>query len=793
MKKESRSGAAPVSVPTTLAWAGRIGARCGLLNGQFTKKFFQPRRFQTWYQPDRRSFTRVSQTGNALYHNLVDRYQPPALRIQRRFDAAAKTKNWQPLDLALPGQVNATPAPAPQPDLASLLMGTPMEKPSTASFSAPKPPAPVPASAGQIIPRKENDPDFAPNRSGGKRPAPPARAPRLSPNQRLFTHVEEVLPGKETAPIEAAPKESFPGEPAPREAAPTIEPLEKAQPSKAQPSKAPSEAVQPVRRAQPRPKPISPAPANVQREMATPASPQRDQDTPPVQPLAAAPAVKDGEKPLEAVRPVVTDPLRPPVQQKAAIVARAHVEKELKKIAQPAHDRPVTIPARPATLRPENPPPAPRVITAAMPAGKPARRAPEKAAMAPAPAQFAAATRTQPGLVQREFTPGVRPLFRKPRPRFSLGSQRTLSPLARPTKPANAPRLGMQRLLPLSPARRSPSARPSGSAPARDPSVYLASPEPTSTPAAPLQPSHASMPSAYQSFPDQPAPLVRPRPIPPARNPSVYLASPDRSPAAVGSPKRPASTPSAYASFPDLPAPTAPSKPKPQNPHPASTSSIYAALAGQHSTGPAQSQPRSTVSAPSAYGAFGDLPMPMANPAHDPEPSHAPAGTNPHWASGGYTDGKDEPAEPVLDPESGVYTVGSSAATEESPQSSGDYQPGQSEPSQAAQQQSNYYAGGGNSPSAPASPDTRPPVYLSTSWPEPESSPEPAADEQPSTALSEPSSVPQSQPAPSASASSRAEDAQPESPDFERIARQVYPIILRKLRVERERQAGHLR
>lgn len=784
MKKETRSSAAPA--PAVLAWAGRIGARCGLLNGQFTKKFFQPRRFQTWYKPDQRSFTRVSQTGNALYHNLVDRYQPPATRIRRRFGSDAKPKNWQPLDLALPGQVNATPAPASQPDLASLLMGTPMENPSTGSFSAPKPPTHAPASAGQIIPRKENDPDFAPNRGGGKRPAPPARAPRLSSNQRLFTHVEEVLPGKETAPIEAAPKETFPGEPAPREAAPSLAPLEKARPSKAL-----VEPAQPVRRAQPRPKPISPAPANVQREMAAPPNLNREQDTPLVQPLAAAPAVKGGEEPLETIQPVVTNPLRPPVQQKAAMVARAHVEKEPGKIAQPVHDRPARIPARPATRQREKSPAMPRPLPAAMPAGKPARRAPEKAAMAPVSVHPAAATRTQPGLVQREFTPGVRPLARKPRPRLSMGSQRALSPLVHPTKPANAPRLGVQRLLPLSPAKRSPSTRPSGSAPARDASVYLASPEQASTPAAPLQPPQASMPSAYQSFPDQPAPLVRPRSVPPARDSSVYLASPERSPASTGSPQRLASTLSAYASFPDQPASTAQSRSAPQKPLAAITPTIYAALAGQSpaQSPTQQSQPRSTASTPSAYGAFGDLPMPMANSGHDPEPNRTPGATEPHWASGGYTDGKDDPAEPTRSQTAGVYTDGSNDTEAEEPQqSSGDYQPGQT-----TRGGSNYYSGGRDPSPAPAERDTRPPVYLSTSWPEPESSPEPAADEQPSPALSEPSPVPQSQPSPSASASSQTEDAQPESPDFERIARQVYPIILRKLRVERERQAGHLR
>lgn len=790
MKEESRPAAAPASGSARNFLAERIGARRGLIDPKFIQKFFKPRRFQTWQKTGGPDLTRVGRVGSSLYQNFQARYQPPAVRIQRRFSApAAAAAQWKPLDLALP--VSAPPAPmqaarpegmfAPNlPSIASLASGLPLSQ---------RPAQPQ----GQIIPRKENDPDYAPNKSGKRAPAPVK--PKLTPNQKLFTRVEEVIPGRPEAPAEEEPPVA-----APRSAPPPA-PQETPQPAPApQTARSSAPTVQREMAAPQRPRPSQARPAPEQPIATLPPTPAVHSE-PPAQPATLPPAESDAEKPAVVDQIASEPPVKPPVAAVQPAPARmaarpAEVQREVelpapRKSPQAMPAAPARQPVRFPTVQPTVQPAgcAPAGVLVAVPDNRPlARMAARPAAAAPAQPVSKPA-----GVVQREFVPAVRPQSANAAPRLSLGSQRKWLAARQPKGLAVRPRPKIS-LMARPPLLKPTATIPSAKAPAQASasSVYLAAPEQVAaTPPANLP--VAKAPSPYSAFPDEPAQVAPSRPRPPASQPSPYLADPDQ-PSPEARPRVPtaysafdegsapvepsalqpsASPTSPYLANPDLPSPEArprvPTAYTAFNAEPETPASVpYAPLAFHGMDMPmAQSRPPSpTAQTPAARSAFFDRPLLPQQPGEQPEENPAAAYAVPPEFQDRAVGNQSAPL-----PDAAPLPEGYTDGTHDVPP----------RPSTALPE--GYTDGSRDAP---------PPGSSEYSRPSPDPSQAGAPQDVPQTiAIAEPPVEPPSvSPAPMPAQTTGGDE---QSLNFDQIARQVYPIILRKLRVERERNSGRPR
>lgn len=155
---------------------------------RFVRKFFQRNRFVRNYQ---RLLNPFKQRTNRLYGSLSiqQRYHSGFL-IKSRFTGKESESPWKSLDLPLP--VAAT-------SLAPREMNVSRQKsvPSTMELSP-----------GTIIPRKENDSLFKGGKLSPVPPKKPPAKPAVPPSHRLFSKVEEV--GKKASEREPTPAREKP-------------------------------------------------------------------------------------------------------------------------------------------------------------------------------------------------------------------------------------------------------------------------------------------------------------------------------------------------------------------------------------------------------------------------------------------------------------------------------------------------------------------------------------------------------------------------------------------------------
>lgn len=806
MKKDSLPAAAPVPISANLLLAERMGVRHGLLNRHFVQKFFNPRPFQTWHKTSQQDLTRASRSGSGLYRTLLERYQPPVMRIQRRFGAAASFTNWQPLDLALPGGNSPAPVQAQQPDLSSLLAGTPMAQnqagtPPTLPRQAPSAPP-----AGQVIPRKESDPDYAPNRFGSKGTPQPAKTPRLSPSHRLFSRVEEVIPDKTGASPVEVPEEPRPEEAPQKTPKETVKPVGETQ-VHTNPSHTPSAVVQremdlPSRLQQPVNPPrqtISSAPA-LPVEAQTPIRPQLEQPVSPLKPHNIENPVQPVELPVEPAKKL------PPEGTLAPAAPDGESTRSDGQKAQKTHDRTQRITARPVVIQREPVPPLLQTTPLSMPASLPAHsKSPQEAALQaqkpvhqpstvePAFPESGAAlpaekippdlstTAQEPPTSQPEVRhphmaarpAAALPVVRreiKPQPEASRQTTQAETPVEpvdervqftaplvnQETAGAFAPRLSQPA---LSSALRKPermAARPvppqrkSFSVPAFGQKVH-------STPvvASDIQ----SSPGTLSKLPARQSGMVQREFDPPVR---PFAPRPSFLPLRGNARPMPGSN-------------HGPSSSSSSNWQPPRSISQSQPVLGSHRPAGGQSSPGRL----NLLGRHRPLPTPPPPPPSTAKPPVSPGENNPSMSY--YA-----PDQPVGGARPSFSSL-SMPMTQPNPQpASGQY----------------YTAGSSssNTPEPSASSDGRPAYELRMPEPSPaEPQSHPSSTDNPSEPESQPVSHPASSPEqenpPSAlpSAALQPGSQASESVNIDQIARQVYPLILRKLSVDRERQIGRLR
>lgn len=397
----------------------------------FLEKFIHANRGAA-SQTSRKAGEKLAQNSLGVYRQLRERYARPVSHIHK--PQGPNPVLWKPVDMVLPVSNPVSPAPQSAEPAQAL--------PFAPGISSPRSPAAQPAfNVGQVIPRKEDDPDYAPNRAQ-RAAEPPARKPALTPGQRLFSRVEEVAPGKPaasemgknpTSPTRPQAKPEQEDQPAQKQNAPaghssepanTIQripepptreiparpvarplanpaaqppaqpakeekPREMAKPSMAKPALEQTEPARPATH----PLPQSPAPKDKNREPSQPVSRIPEQPRPEASRPKQPPAPQPDAGPSKTV--AAASP-KPPTAQKAPVVRRELDGSPAKPIhmaarpaAQPKPAQPAPRPAvQPISARPASPKPSgdfPRPVTPDMAFPRPGQ--PQPPALTPPAAQ----------------------------------------------------------------------------------------------------------------------------------------------------------------------------------------------------------------------------------------------------------------------------------------------------------------------------------------------------------------------------------------------------------------------
>ncbi len=463
-----KTGPAPAG-PSSPPVSGRILAESNI---HFSQKFKQRNLFTLQNRAQKIGKITAGSLPGDLYRQFKSRYLGD---LQHKLIHTGQAKRetstaWPSLELALPG--------AGAPAGPNLLAGS---SPLTQGNLG------VPSlSVGQVIPRKENDPNYIPE---NMRPAarPAAKKPVVLPSQRIHSRIEEVHPKGDNSSAGEAPaanspsaptvqREIAPVEPASprlvpqslaavqREVAPSTpeRPFKAGQPTRPAQAEAPAPARPPIETYQVpvvrRPSQLPPSKAPARSE---PPTVQRMPARPLNRPNQATgePPINSPQRPPADLAPRSQEPGRQPEAENPRPAALVQPEPE-----PPTSTAPVAS-KTPATTHHDIPAPAPRRIEA-RPVSRPAARPPESAGTVQREAIASQVRREYPHAPvepdpaqETDRSTGPAPVPTRPTPAELTPRPAATTPASLPATPLSNPRPHLLRQPHRPPARLSSPVR----------------------------------------------------------------------------------------------------------------------------------------------------------------------------------------------------------------------------------------------------------------------------------------------------------------------------------------------